>query len=55
MTSAVPPSLDSTFCRSDSGVLSDALVAAELSSYFCLLVVRFSSWCSASRQINPAL
>ena len=38
VTSAVPPSLGSTFSQSDSGILSDALMAAELSSYFCLLV-----------------
>ena len=55
VTPAVPPSLGSTFSQSDSGVLSDALMAAELSSYFCLLVVRFSSWFSASQQINSCV
>ena len=55
MTSAVLPSLGSTFSQSDSGVLSDALMAAELSSYFCLLVARFSPWFSASQQINSCV
>ena len=55
VTSVVPPSLGSTFSQSDSGVLSDALMAAELSSYFCLLVARFSSWFSASQQINSCV
>ena len=53
--SAVPTSLGSTFSQSDSGVLSDALMAAELSSYFCLLVAWFSSWFSASQQINSCV
>ena len=37
------------------GVHSDALMAAELSSYFCLLVAWFSSWFSASQQIDSCV
>ena len=39
VTSAVPPSLGSTFSQSDSGVLSDALMAAELSSFSSAVLI----------------